>query len=204
MTGSIIENLFTRCYIIMRLNLLFLFLALIGLGVFGFGPAYYAIVSLFQEGQWDLKKQKKMFSRGWAFYKEEFFRINRISLSYLAAIIVLAINLVIAVHQKGMLFFSLTLFIIFFIIALALAFQYAIFLETRYVMSMKNNFMIAIAAIFANIKELVVQIGGTIVIVIVTLKFPALILFGAFALQMVWSTYTFQKRFLWINQSIKG
>jgi uncharacterized membrane protein YesL len=188
----------------MRLNLLFLFLALIGLGVFGFGPAYYAIVSLFQEGQWDLKKQKKMFSRGWAFYKEEFFRINRISLSYLAAIIILAINLVIAVHQKGMLFFSLTLFIIFFMIALALAFQYAIFLETRYVMSMKNNFMIAIAAIFANMKELVVQIGGTIVIAIVTLKFPALILFGAFALQMVWSTYTFQKRFLWINQSIKG
>lgn len=197
MVGSIVEQVFNKSYVLLKMNLFFVILSFLGGIVFGVGPAWYAISSLFQETGWDTNN--KSFKTTWNYYKEGFVRVNKLSLTYLAVNAILLFNLAIAIQQKGLLFFTITLLILFILLLTFFLFNNSIQLEVSYDLSWKENIQLAITILFANFKELALQTGGLILLVFVTLKLPALLLFGTFAAQAIWMHRTLEKRFAWID-----
>ncbi|MFZ8764962.1 DUF624 domain-containing protein [Enterococcus diestrammenae] len=200
MIGSIVEQVFNKFYVLLKLNLYFLVLTAIGGVAFGIGPAYCSILTLYKETGWDTNN--KSFKKAWSYYKNSFWKANRLAVFFIGLIILLMINLLIAVQEKGLLFFSITLIIFVCLIALIFIFNYALQIEINYELSWRENVLLSITILFSNLKELALQVGGLILLAFIFIKLPALILFCAFSSMIIWFDFTLEKRLTWINEAL--
>lgn len=200
MAGSILEQIFNRCYILMKLNLFFVGLTLIGGIVLGIGPAFYAVLSLFHESEWEV--QGKTLKKAWQYYKEGFLRINKLSMIYLIAAVILGVNLFIAVKQIGLAFLSISLFIIFALMLILFLFSYSIQLDVLYDLTLKTNLQLSATLLFADFKEFLIQLMGNIMLLALTVKYPAMLLFFTFSLHAIWMNVTSGKRLTWLDKML--
>lgn len=73
MLGKYLETFFNRCYLFIKLSLIFWGLSFTGGLIFGIGPALVTIASLFLEYRWEYKQMNK--ATWWKIYKENFKKV---------------------------------------------------------------------------------------------------------------------------------
>lgn len=202
-TESVIGNVFSRCYLIIKFNLIFLFFTFSGGIIFVIAPAYYVVTRLYKEGGWEILEQKNLIKRGWQYYKKYFFKINQLAGIHALIAVTLLVNLFISVQQRGLFFFMLTLFILFIFILNTLVFQYSLQIAITYSESIKKILYLATAVLFADFKELMAHCLGLFLLFLLLIKAPALLLFGIFSLQIIWTTATTKKRTKLVSNYIR-
>ena len=183
MLGNMFENVFNRCFVLIKLNLYFWVLTVVGLVVTGVGPALMTINELFTEYQWEhsemtIKRTLQLFKRNWKVG-------NQLFLLFFASGLIISYNLFLAVQMQGLLFLVLDFFLIFILLAVFLSYNYALALNSRFEMAFFDLVKLALMTFFANFFMVLKSLGGLAVVLFLTYKFPGLILFGAVALVQI-------------------
>lgn len=170
-----IETAFNKVYYLIKLSLYFWGLSFIGLLVFGITPAIMTIVEEHNEANWDFSqlKWKQLFEK----FKQHFKQGNQLFLLYLLLFLVVGYNLFIALQTKGLLFLVLDFTLIFVLFILVLSFMIHLAVLVAFEITLINALKLAGIQFFTNTKECFLLIFGTVIIGLLTYKFPGLILF---------------------------
>ncbi|MGX7417543.1 YesL family protein [Carnobacterium gallinarum] len=200
MLGKYLETFFNRCYLFIKLSLIFWGLALAGGLIFGIGPALVTIANLFGEYRWEFKQMKV--SVCWEIYKENFKRGNLLFYIFSAISLFLSYNLYLSVQINGLIFIMIDFMIIFALFYTALSFWFAILIQSQYDCQLKDLFKLAGALVFMSFKNLLVLTIGGILLLVVTYKFPGLILFGSIGFWIVFLTNVAQSLFEQLDQQL--
>lgn len=175
MVGTILNDVFERVYLTIKLSLMFWGMTLSGLVVFGIGPAISVVNALF--AQHEFKWQEITWLSMWSKYKEEFVIGNKIFWTYSLIALVLAYNLYLAIQIKHFVFFVISfvliILIVFLMIMMIFAFINHTFFELKLSLLHKLSFGSIFSNFFLNIK--IVIIAG--LLIALALQFKGLILF---------------------------
>jgi len=181
--GKAADRIFTRIFIFLIMTVYFWIFTFAGLVIFGIGPAFRTITEMHMDKQWDYRAYS--FKEGWHRFKTDFWRTNLHAWYFIGAGLMLAYNLYLSLSIH-------TLWIVFvqFIIVAALVFDFSltiftVMLRSRYDVSFKNAIKLAIMQFFSNFTQLLVFIVATIVLIVVSLKWPGMILFLSPGIYMV-------------------
>ncbi|MFC6200661.1 YesL family protein [Lactiplantibacillus nangangensis] len=173
--GRAADKIFTRIFIFLIMTVYFWILTVAGLVVLGIGPALRTVTEMYMDNEWDYKKYG--FGKAWRRFKQDFWQENLHTWYFPGAGIVLAYNLYLSttVNQAWMLFVQ-------FVIVAALIFDFSLamftaMLRSHYDVSFKDAVKLAIVQFFSSFIQLLVFVIVTIVLIIVSLKWPGLILF---------------------------
>lgn len=137
MLGKYLETFFNRCYLFIKLSLIFWGLSFTGGLIFGIGPALVTIASLFLEYRWEYKQMNK--ATWWKIYKENFKKSTILFYIFGAISVFLAYNLYLSVQITGLLFLMIDFLIIFALVILSSAFWFAILIQSQYDCSLKES-----------------------------------------------------------------
>ncbi|MFB9769058.1 DUF624 domain-containing protein [Lactiplantibacillus modestisalitolerans] len=174
--GRAADKIFTRVFIVFIMTIYFWLFACAGLLIFGIGPAARTVTELYMDGQWDYHEYG--LKKGWRRFRTDFWRINAHTWLFLGAGLVLAYNLYLSTTIKG----AYWLVFVQFIIVAALIFDFCLAIFTlmtrsRYAVSFKNAVKLAIVQFFNNFMQLLGFIIMTGVLILISLKWPGMILF---------------------------
>lgn len=191
MAGDFLNKVFTGVYTLLKINFLFLILSILGGIIFGIGPALYTIFQLWIANGWQFKKYK--WAVAWEIYRKNFFKINRFAILHEFISILLLVNLYLAISIKGMLFFTISMLIVFVLILWSFVWFYYIYLTDTEDNNQKQILLLAVQMIFSSGKNLLTQLFGLIVLVIFMIKFPAFTFFWGFACVNIYVAHFLQK-----------
>ncbi|AVL00731.1 DUF624 domain-containing protein [Pediococcus inopinatus] len=186
-----VQKILVRAYVLIKLSLLFWAYAFSGLLIFGIGPALLTIAELYQQHQWSYEKIK--FKAGWQLFKRNF-KFGNLYFYLLATVLTgLGINLFLSVQTPG-LAFLVTDFVIMFVICLVLSmFHYGLLLNANYEVNLRTTLKLSFIQFFNNFLDVIKLLAGFIAILIITYKFPGLILFATVPAFIVWTTIVSKK-----------
>ncbi|WP_434433124.1 YesL family protein [Lactiplantibacillus paraplantarum] len=183
MIGRAADKIFTRVFIFLIMTVYFWIYTVAGLVVLGIGPAFRTVTEMHMDKQWDYRLYH--FKEGWQRFKRHFWQMNLHTWLLLGVGAVLAYNLYLSLSIH-------TLWIIFiqFIIVFALIFDFSlaiftVMLRSRYDVAFKDAIKLAIVQFFSNFTQLLTFIIGTIVLIVISLKWPGMILFLSPGIYMV-------------------
>lgn len=200
MMGKYIETFFNRCYLFMKLSLIFWGLAFTGGIILGIGPALLTVMHLFGEYRWEFKQMT--LATCWKLYKEHFKRGNIIFYLFGVVGAFLAYNLYLSVQITGLIFLMIDFMIIFALLFISLAFWFALLVESQYDCSLKDLLKLASVLVFMSFKNLLVLTIGGIILLVITIKFPGLILFGSVGFWIVFVTNVSQALFEKLDEQL--
>lgn len=183
MLGSMFENVFNRCFVLIKLNLFFWLMTVMGLVVTGVGPALMTINELFTEHQWD--HTKMTFKSMIQLFKKNWKRGNQLFYLFFASGAIIGYNLFLAVQMQGIVFLVLDFFLIFAVMVVLLSYNYALALNSRFEMDFLDLIKLAFITFFANFFMVLKSLGGLALVLLLTYKFPGLILFATIALVQI-------------------
>ncbi|SOC29622.1 YesL family protein [Brochothrix thermosphacta] len=188
MIGEMLENVFIRCYVIIKLNLYFLLLTVMGLIVVGIGPAFLTINQLFTEHEWDYKKIT--WKNAWLTYKQNWKRGNALFGIYAGLSLFIGYNLYLSVQVQGILFLVIDFLLVFVLFCLFVTYSYSLVLHSRFDMGLANLIKLAFITFYSNFFMLVKLIFGIGIVLFITYKFPGLIMFATMALIQIICIFT--------------
>ncbi|WP_221567162.1 YesL family protein [Alkalihalobacillus sp. TS-13] len=147
--GLLSGTIYNMCNWFARLayiNFLWIFFSLLGLGIFGFFPSTIAMFATLR--QFLLKNNPPVFKTFWIYYKEEFFRSNKIGLIILLISSLIYINFLLlqSVNHSliQMIFFPMLIVTCLFLLTICyFAAGYVHFNQTNLTL-FKNSFLIMI------------------------------------------------------------
>jgi uncharacterized membrane protein YesL len=201
MIGRAIEQIFIRCYTVIKLNIIFVGLMFCGGIVLGVGPAFSSITQLaFEEG---FAYKEITWKKAFSLFKEDFKRGNALFYLFAGAFILLAYNLFLVVQMKGIVFFVITFVLAFCLCVLILGYFFALITNTRYDTTFKNILNLSIMAFFSNFFTLIKMILGFAVIAFLTYKYPALLLFGMEAIAIFFTLFITRGVYEMINKKFE-
>ncbi|KRM24191.1 YesL family protein [Latilactobacillus graminis] len=175
MIGQATQTIFTRVYVLFLMTIYFWFFTLLGLVVFGIGPALHVVTELFMENQW--ASQRYRFKSSWQLFKQDFWHVNRNAWVFIGVILILMYNLYLST-QLNYAWMVMVQFLIIFGITLTFCVGiFTLLLRARYEVSMYNAVKLAFAQFFSSFYQLLFFITATIAIVLAAKKWPGLILF---------------------------
>ncbi|MFC6180969.1 YesL family protein [Lactiplantibacillus daowaiensis] len=183
MIGKAANKIFTRVFIFFIMTIYFWVYTLAGLVVLGLGPAFRTVTEMYMDYGWDYRQYR--FKAGWQRFKTNFWLINAHTWLFLGAGAILCYNLYLSTTIK-------TVWILFvqFIIIAAIVFDitlavFTVMLRAHYDVSFKDAVKLAIVQFFSNFMQLLTFIILSIGMVIVSLKWPGMILFLSPGIYMV-------------------
>ncbi|EQM53891.1 membrane protein [Lactiplantibacillus plantarum EGD-AQ4] len=183
MIGRAADKIFTRVFIFLIMTVYFWIYAIAGLIVLGVGPAFRTVTEMHMDKQWDYRAYS--FKEGWHRFKKNVWSINLHTWLFLGIGMILAYNLYLSlsIHTFWILFVQ-------FIIVAALVFDFSlsiftVMLRSRYDVAFRDSLKLAIVQFFSNFVQLLTFIIATIVLIIVSLKWPGMILFLSPGIYMV-------------------
>lgn len=183
MIGRAADKIFSRVFIVFIMSVYFWVYTLAGAVLFGIGPALRTVTEMYMDYGWEYRDYR--FKEGWHRFKTNFWQRNLHTWLFLGAGLILAYNLYLSTSIKTI----WILFVQFVIIgALILDFSLAMFtslLRSRYDVSFKDAVKLAIVQFFNNFTQLLVFVIVTIVISVVSMKWPGMILFLSPGIYMV-------------------
>lgn len=200
MVGQMFETFFIRCYVLVKLNLYFWGLTLIGGVLAGIGPALLTINQLFATYEWAY--DQLTVKAAWQIYKENFKRGNAICYLFLVAFSIVGYNLFIAVQLKGPFFFGLVFILGFALLFLTISFNFFLQLNSHFDTSFRELLKLATITFFTNFFLVLKVLGGLLVIGLLTYRFPGLILFATIALTQVTISFFLKGWFSKINENL--
>ncbi|PLS34003.1 hypothetical protein CYV26_10830 [Carnobacterium maltaromaticum] len=200
MLGKYLETFFNRCYLFIKLSLIFWGLSFTGGLIFGVGPALVTIASLFLEYRWEYKQMNK--ATWWKIYKENFKKSTILFYIFGAISVFLAYNLYLSVQISGLLFLMIDFLIIFALVILSSAFWFSVLIQSQYDCSIKDTLKLAAILSFMSFKNTLVLTIGGVVLIMITYKFPGLILFGSIGFWIIFVANVSQPLFTKLDEQL--
>ncbi|HEP1275658.1 TPA: YesL family protein [Streptococcus pyogenes] len=169
------------CFLIwkmIQLTLIFHLLSLAGLIVFGVGPAWQTIVTLFlktpqEENHYSLKRAVQLWK---SYFKEANLRFGLFALTFLF----LTFNLHWAVQFPSLFWFTVSFLIVIAMVWLTMTHLYMVFYAVSYEINLWNNMKLAFISVFLSFKSFLLMLSVLLGIILVTWQYKGLYLFLTF------------------------
>lgn len=169
------------CFLIwkmIQLTLIFHLLSLAGLIVFGVGPAWQTIVTLFlktpqEENHYSLKRAVQLWK---SYFKEANLRFGLFALTFLF----LTFNLHWAVQFQSLFWFTVSFLIVIAMVWLTMTYVYMGFYAVSYEINLWNNMKLAFISVFLSFKSFLLMLSVLLGIILVTWQYKGLYLFLTF------------------------
>ncbi|HER9585818.1 TPA: YesL family protein [Streptococcus pyogenes] len=170
------------CFLIwkmIQLTLIFHLLSLAGLIVFGVGPAWQTIVTLFlktpqEENHYSLKRAVQLWK---SYFKEANLRFGLFALTFLF----LTFNLHWAVQFPSLFWFTVSFLIVIAMVWLTMTYLYMVFYAVSYEINLWNNMKLAfISSVFLSFKSFLLMLSVLLGITLMTWQYKGLYLFLTF------------------------
>ncbi|HER5314415.1 TPA: YesL family protein [Streptococcus pyogenes] len=169
------------CFLIwkmIQLTLIFHLLSLAGLIVFGVGPAWQTIVTLFlktpqEENHYSLKRAVQLWK---SYFKEANLRFGLFALTFLF----LTFNLHWAVQFPSSFWFTVSFLIVIAMVWLTMTYLYMVFYAVSYEINLWNNMKLAFISVFLSFKSFLLMLSVLLGITLVTWQYKGLYLFLTF------------------------
>ncbi|MFQ8325988.1 YesL family protein [Streptococcus pyogenes] len=169
------------CFLIwkmIQLTLIFHLLSLAGLIVFGVGPAWQTIVTLFlktpqEENHYSLKRAVQLWK---SYFKEANLRFGLFALTFLF----LTFNLHWAVQFPFLFWFTVSFLIVIAMVWLTMTYLYMVFYAVSYEINLWNNMKLAFISVFLSFKSFLLMLSVLLGITLVTWQYKGLYLFLTF------------------------
>ncbi|QBB60754.1 YesL family protein [Streptococcus pyogenes] len=169
------------CFLIwkmIQLTLIFHLLSLAGLIVFGVGPAWQTIVTLFlktpqEENHYSLKRAVQLWK---SYFKEANLRFGLFALTFLF----LTFNLHWAVQFPSLFWFTVSFLIVIAMVWLTITYLYMIFYAVSYEINLWNNMKLAFISVFLSFKSFLLMLSVLLGITLMTWQYKGLYLFLTF------------------------
>ncbi|MGS7170709.1 YesL family protein [Streptococcus pyogenes] len=169
------------CFLIwkmIQLTLIFHLLSLAGLIVFGVGPAWQTIVTLFlktpqEENHYSLKRAVQLWK---SYFKEANLRFGLFALTFLF----LTFNLHWAVQFPSLFWFTVSFLIVIAMVWLTMTYLYMVFYAVSYEITLWNNMKLAFISVFLSFKSFLLMLSVLLGITLVTWQYKGLYLFLTF------------------------
>lgn len=169
------------CFLIwkmIQLTLIFHLLSLAGLIVFGVGPAWQTIVTLFlktpqEENHYSLKRAVQLWK---SYFKEANLRFGLFALTFLF----LTFNLHWAVQFPSLFWFTVSFLIVIAMVWLTITYLYMFFYAVSYEINLWNNMKLAFISVFLSFKSFLLMLSVLLGITLVTWQYKGLYLFLTF------------------------
>ncbi|HEP3847069.1 TPA: YesL family protein [Streptococcus pyogenes] len=169
------------CFLIwkmIQLTLIFHLLSLAGLIVFGMGPAWQTIVTLFlktpqEENHYSLKRAVQLWK---SYFKEANLRFGLFALTFLF----LTFNLHWAVQFPSLFWFTVSFLIVIAMVWLTMTYLYMVFYAVSYEINLWNNMKLAFISVFLSFKSFLLMLSVLLGITLVTWQYKGLYLFLTF------------------------
>lgn len=200
MIASFLTTFFNRFYVVLRLNLYFWLLTIMGGGIFGIGPAFLTIVKLFLTFRWEYQELtwKNVFST----FKSSYKRGNFFFCGFLLLGVILSYNLYFSLQINHLLFLVIDFLLIFALFLMVISFLFTLFIESQYEATMKNVWKLSFLLFFMDFWTLI-QLGVLLIgISIITFYNPALILFGSISLFIILASFISKKVFARLSEKL--
>lgn len=170
-----------NCFLIwkmIQLTLIFHLLSLAGLIVFGVGPAWQTIVTLFlktpqEENHYSLKRAVQLWK---SYFKEANLRFGLFALTFLF----LTFNLHWAVQFPSLFWFTVSFLIVIAMVWLTMTYLYMVFYAVSYEINLWNNMKLAFISVFLSFKSFLLMLSVLLGITLVTWQYKGLYLFLTF------------------------
>lgn len=185
MLGKVLEELFIRIWVIIKLTLYFWIYTFAGGIIFGLGAAWKTVNELFYLYGFEYKEIT--IKRGWNIYKRNFLRGNLLFSLFLSGTALLSYNLYLSVQIKGLIFLAIDFILLFALLCLFTTYQYSMILDSEYTISVPNLLKLSFISVFSSFSSFLKIIIGSGIILGVTWQFKGLILFGVIGLLTVWN-----------------
>lgn len=186
-----LQKLLIRSYVGIKLSLLFWLYAFSGLLLFGIGPALLTVAELYHRHHWHY--DKITLAEGWQLFKSHF-KLGNLYLYLFAGItIILAYNLFLSVQTQGLIFIITDFILIFALLILVSMFHFGIWLQARYKIALATTLKLSFIQFFNNFLEVLKLLAGFVAIMLITYKFPGLLLFGTVPALLLWTAYVSKK-----------
>ncbi|HEQ9688461.1 TPA: YesL family protein [Streptococcus pyogenes] len=169
------------CFLVwkmIQLTLIFHLLSLAGLIVFGVGPAWQTIVTLFlktpqEENHYSLKRAVQLWK---SYFKEANLRFGLFALTFLF----LTFNLHWAVQFPSLFWFTVSFLIVIAMVWLTMTYLYMVFYAVSYEINLWNNMKLAFISVFLSFKSFLLMLSVLLGITLVTWQYKGLYLFLTF------------------------
>ncbi|HHJ7161182.1 TPA: YesL family protein [Streptococcus pyogenes] len=169
------------CFLIwkmIQLTLIFHLLSLAGLIVFGVGPAWQTIVTLFlktpqEDNHYSLKRAVQLWK---SYFKEANLRFGLFALTFLF----LTFNLHWAVQFPSLFWFTVSFLIVIAMVWLTITYLYMVFYAVSYEINLWNNMKLAFISVFLSFKSFLLMLSVLLGITLVTWQYKGLYLFLTF------------------------
>ncbi|HEQ0656197.1 TPA: YesL family protein [Streptococcus pyogenes] len=169
------------CFLIwkmIQLTLIFHLLSLAGLIVFGVGPAWQTIVTLFlktpqEENHYSLKRAVQLWK---SYFKEANLRFGLFALTFLF----LTFNLHWVVQFPSLFWFTVSFLIVIAMVWLTMIYLYMVFYAVSYEINLWNNMKLAFISVFLSFKSFLLMLSVLLGITLVTWQYKGLYLFLTF------------------------
>ncbi|HEP5700781.1 TPA: YesL family protein [Streptococcus pyogenes] len=169
------------CFLIwkmIQLTLIFHLLSLAGLIVFGVGPAWQTIVTLFlktpqEENHYSLKRAVQLWK---SYFKEANLRFGLFALTFLF----LTFNLHWAVQFPSLFWFTVSFLIVIAMVWLTITYLYMVFYAVSYEINLWNNMKLAFISVFLSFKSFLLMLSVLLGITLMTWQYKGLYLFLTF------------------------
>ena len=185
MLGKVLEELFIRIWVVIKLTLYFWIYTFAGGIIFGLGAAWKTVNELFYLYGFEYKEIT--IKRGWNIYKRNFLRGNLLFSLFLSGTALLSYNLYLSVQIKGLIFLAIDFILLFALLCLFAIYQYSMILDSEYTISVPNLLKLSFISVFSSFSSFLKIIIGSGIILGVTWQFKGLILFGVIGLLTVWN-----------------
>ncbi|WP_312093030.1 DUF624 domain-containing protein [Niallia sp.] len=200
MIASFLTTFFNRFYVVLKLNLYFWLLTIMGGVIFGIGPAFLTIVKLFQAFRWEY--QELTWGNVFSTFKSSYKRGNFFFGGFLLLGVILSYNLYFSLQINHLIFLIIDFLLIFALFLMAISFLFMLFIESQYEATIKNVWKLSLLLFFMDFWTLL-KLGGVLVAVsILTFYNPALILFGSISLFIILASFISNKLFTKLNEKL--
>lgn len=200
MIASFLTTFFNRFYVVVKLNLYFWLLTIMGGIIFGIGPALLTIVKLSLECRWD--HQELTWKNVFSTFKTSYKRGNFSFYGFLLLGVILSYNLYFSLQINHLLFLIIDFLLIFALFLMAISFLFSLFIEAQYEAAIKDVWKLSFLLFFMDFWTLL-KLGGLLAgISVLTYFNPALILFGSISLFIILASLISNKLFIRLSQKL--
>lgn len=189
------QKIFTKIFVLLILNLEFWLFSLIGLGIFGIGPALRTITEQFLTYGYDYRQYS--FKELWKFYRRIFWQANSRAIPLLMLILFLFYDIYLTSQIRKAWMLPVIFMIIFVLFVTIMVSINVLLLDSNFEINLKNVFKLAFIQFFSDIRALGMCLMGLIIISSLTALWPGLLLFLTFSTAIVWANHSYRD---WISK----
>lgn len=175
-------------YRIVKTNLVWVLLVLVGGGILGFFPATIAVARLIR-GWFQGKTQAPILKTMWQEYKINFRLGLKLQLLYGSSLLLLLINLRAAFQMNHLYFILITYLLLFFLLLWLSSLLYLFPLIANYEGTCLQYAKQSLALVFKNLKIWLMQVIGLLLLWVLNLEISSLIIFGTTVIWQLYAAY---------------